>query len=80
MTFEKLKVRTRKELAEMAKKKQVTGWHGMKKDELIEALLEIHADRKKTRSKSLNPNLKRPRNQANHDDDWLLKALTNVGF
>ena len=50
MTFEKLKVRTRKELAEMAKKKRVSGWHGMKKDELIEALLEIHADRKKSRS------------------------------
>ena len=55
MTFEKLKVRTRKELAEMAKKKQVTGWHGMKKDQLIEALLEMHADRKKSRSKKSEP-------------------------
>ena len=51
MTFEKLKVRTRKELAEMAKKKRVTGWHGMKKNELIEALLEIQADRKRSRSR-----------------------------
>jgi len=58
MTFEKLKVRTRKELAEMAKKKQVTGWHGMKKDELIEALLEMHADRKKSRSQKTDPKSK----------------------
>ncbi|MBD3672051.1 MAG: DUF4912 domain-containing protein [Planctomycetaceae bacterium] len=58
MTFEKLKVRTRKELAEMAKKKRVSGWHGMKKDELIEALLEIHSDRKKSRSAKSSPKSK----------------------
>lgn len=55
MTFEKLKVRTRKELAEMAKRHRVSGWHGMRKDELIEALLEKQHDRKQSRSGSTSP-------------------------
>lgn len=59
MTFEKLKVHTRKELAEMAKRKRVSGWHGMKKDELIAALLQIHEGRKKNHSsKSTSPRSK----------------------
>lgn len=59
MTFEKLKVHTRKELAAMAKRKRVSGWHGMKKDELIEALLQIHEGRKKSHSsKSTSPRSK----------------------
>lgn len=51
MTFEKLKVRTRKELADMAKRHRVEGWHGMKKDELIEALLSMYQDRQKAQSR-----------------------------
>src|SRR5687767_5394620 len=48
MTLEKLKTNTRKELAALAKRHRVTGWHGMRKEELIEALLDV--DRSKTES------------------------------
>ncbi|QDT63963.1 DUF4912 domain-containing protein [Calycomorphotria hydatis] len=41
MTPDKLKLNTRKELAELAKQHQVAGWHGMRKDELIEALMDV---------------------------------------
>jgi hypothetical protein len=66
MTFEKLKVHTRKELAAMAKRKRVSGWHGMKKDELIEALLQMHEGRKKSRSsKASSPRAKSSSNGSN---------------
>jgi len=39
MTAADLKSRTVRDLASMAKKKKVPGWHGMKKDELVKALL-----------------------------------------
>jgi uncharacterized protein len=55
MTFEKLKVRTRKELAEMAKRHRVSGWHGMRKDELIEALLQKQRGRKQSHSANTSP-------------------------
>lgn len=42
MTIEKLKTNTRKELAALAKRHRVAGWHGMRKEELIEALLDVH--------------------------------------
>src|SRR5690349_18346792 len=42
MTIEKLKSNTRKELAALAKRHRVAGWHGMRKEELIEALLDVH--------------------------------------
>lgn len=41
MTLEKLKTNTRKELAALAKRHRVAGWHGMRKEELIEALLDV---------------------------------------
>lgn len=42
MTLETLKTNTRKELAALAKRHCVAGWHGMRKEELIEALLDVH--------------------------------------
>src|SRR5690349_21771749 len=48
MTLEKLKTNTRKELAALAKRHRVAGWHGMRKEELIEALLDV--DRSKSDS------------------------------
>ncbi len=41
MTADTLKEHTRKELASMARRRRVGGWHGMKKQELIEALLAV---------------------------------------
>jgi hypothetical protein len=38
MTSEQLQCRTKKELAEMARKKGVPGWHAMRKEELVAAL------------------------------------------
>ncbi|MDA1018500.1 MAG: DUF4912 domain-containing protein [Planctomycetota bacterium] len=43
MTRESLGTHTRKELADMAKQRRLSGWHGMKKDELIDALLTLNA-------------------------------------
>jgi hypothetical protein len=40
MTAADLKSRTVRDLASMARKKKVPGWHAMKKDELIKALLQ----------------------------------------
>ncbi len=40
ITAAKLKTRTVKDLAAMAKKKKIAGWHSMRKDELIRALIK----------------------------------------
>ncbi len=40
ITAAKLKIRTVKDLAAMAKKKKIAGWHSMRKDELVGALLK----------------------------------------
>jgi uncharacterized protein len=40
MTSTDLKSRTVRDLAVMARKKKVPGWHSMKKDELVKALLQ----------------------------------------
>lgn len=42
MTRTELRDRTRKQLADMARDEQVAGWHGMRKDQLIDALAELH--------------------------------------
>src|SRR5271169_5097240 len=39
MTASDLKTRTVKDLASMAKRKKVPGWHAMTKDQLVKALL-----------------------------------------
>ena len=41
ITAEKLKTHTVKDLAAMARKKKVLGWHTMRKDELVQALLKL---------------------------------------
>ena len=38
MTSDKLQGYTKKQLAEMARKKGVAGWHGMRKEDLIASL------------------------------------------
>jgi hypothetical protein len=40
-TVAKLKTRTAKDLASMAKRKGIAGWHSMRKDQLIQALLRL---------------------------------------
>ena len=40
MTHADLKMRTVRDLANLAKKQKVPGWHAMRKDELVKALLK----------------------------------------
>ena len=40
MTPADLKTRTVRDLASLAKKQKVPGWHAMRKDELVKALLK----------------------------------------
>ncbi len=49
MTAAELKNRTVRDLASIAKKKKVPGWHSMKKDELVKALLrQARAERRRS--------------------------------
>ncbi len=43
LTVAKLKTRTVKDLASMAKRKGIAGWHSMRKEELIQALVRLAA-------------------------------------
>src|SRR5262249_25896831 len=47
MTSDKLQACTKKELADLARRKGISGWHGMRKQELVAALLEASSRRKK---------------------------------
>ncbi len=49
MTRDKLQARTKKELAEIARKKGVVGWHVLRKPDLIDALLALSAPAKKAK-------------------------------
>lgn len=46
MTRDQLQAYSRKELAEMARKRGVDGWHGMRKDELVDAILALRSSAK----------------------------------
>jgi hypothetical protein len=47
MTSDKLQACTKKELTDLARRKGISGWHGMRKQELVAALLEASSHRKK---------------------------------
>ena len=49
MTTKTLQASTRKDLAVIAREHAVAGWHGMRKDELIEALTDVFDDSSKNR-------------------------------
>ncbi|MBN1393670.1 MAG: DUF4912 domain-containing protein [Pirellulales bacterium] len=53
MTAADLKSRTVRDLASMAKKRKVPGWHSMRKDDLVKALLRrVRAERRKSAGKN----------------------------
>lgn len=64
MRHDQLVSRTKKELAELARKKGIVGWHSMRKDELIEALTALSggSKKKKTTAARSRPQLAAARN------------------
>ena len=54
MTATTLRSYTAKDLAQMARQQGVAGWHGMRKDELISALVQV--DRQRPKGKSVKSN------------------------
>ena len=46
MTADKLRSHTAKDLAQMARKKGIAGWHSMRKEELVRALLKLARQRR----------------------------------
>jgi len=50
MTTDKLRGRSKKELADLARKKGVAGWHGMTKDQLVQALARLAKQSSKAKS------------------------------
>jgi hypothetical protein len=55
MTATKLRGCTRKELAQLAKRTRIAGWHGMKKEELVQSLL-VHNRKSRRRKVARNLN------------------------
>ena len=49
-----LKLRTAKDLATLAKKKNIPGWHAMRKEELIKALVKLLAFGRTANGKSIS--------------------------
>ncbi len=65
MTAATLKTHTAKELASMAKHKRVPGWHSMRKEELIKALLkQAKAERRNGKPTSRKATPSRPQSRA----------------
>ncbi|MGD0383245.1 MAG: Rho termination factor N-terminal domain-containing protein, partial [Thermoguttaceae bacterium] len=55
MTPAALKTRTVRDLANLAKKQKVPGWHAMRKDELVKALLKHARSRHSNRAVQERP-------------------------
>lgn len=53
ITAASLKTQTSKDLAQLAKKKGVSGWHSMKKEQLIKALLKVAKEKEKQKAKKV---------------------------
>ena len=60
ITAARLKTRTVKDLAAMARRKRVPGWHSMRKDELIKALVRVARSEAAKRARSGNSKPKKP--------------------
>jgi hypothetical protein len=75
MKSEQLKGFTRKQLADMARKKGISGWHAMRKDQLVEALatpavvkpVQPQPQRGAARNTSLNPSAEEQVERSKYD-------------
>ncbi len=84
MTVAQLKTRTVKDLATLAKRKGIAGWHAMKKEELIQALVRLSkAERARAKRNGTNgyarearvpPSKRNGKHGANHHVSQLSKA------
>ncbi|MCI0465012.1 MAG: DUF4912 domain-containing protein [Gemmataceae bacterium] len=64
MTSDKLQELPKKNLAEMARKKGIAGWHGMRKEELVAALAALSSQTSKPRARAAaSTNGHKPRKQ-----------------
>src|SRR5262245_30766389 len=77
MSKDKLEARTKQDLEEMARKKGIAGWHEMRKDELIAALVKV-STRTKTRSSKKSPSRSRPQVAAAHYTNGSISAEEQV--
>ena len=83
VTATSLKAHTSKDLAQMAKTKGVAGWHSMRKDQLVKALLKIAKQKEKEKSlrsatrslKSKSP--KRRSRSADQTESAIAKKIRN---
>jgi uncharacterized protein len=50
MTKDRLQARSKQELADLARKKGIMGWHGMRKEELVSALAKLSSHRLKIKT------------------------------
>src|SRR5436309_15473387 len=66
MTKDKLQARTKKELEDMARKRGIAGWHGMRKEKLIDALATSPAATKSKPKKKSRPRARPQRTAARH--------------
>jgi hypothetical protein len=57
MTRDELLACTKKTLVDLARREGVAGWHGMRKDELVQALIDLRARSKKRSRKTQTPPL-----------------------
>lgn len=55
MTSDQLQARTKKDLVDLAKNRGITGWHSMRKDELIQAIIRHSQPPKSTARKTAEP-------------------------
>lgn len=55
VTAASLKAQTSKDLAQQAKKSGVPGWHSMRKDQLVKALLKVARQKEKDKQKKVAP-------------------------
>ena len=81
VTATSLKAHTSKDLAQMAKTKGVAGWHSMRKDQLVKALLKIAKQKekeKKLRSAGSKPKSNGRSNSANTTESAIAKKIRSA--
>ncbi len=77
MTRDELQTRSRKELAALARDQGITGWHAMRKEELVEALAPVRGKRKPRKVAHARPQAAAARNTSGEQE--VENSKFNVG-